>query len=90
MNVPPFYQIGWSDSHYRDIRLEYRPDISAPTFRLVRLFPNGEESYITLLTNEAVRLYNALGQQLQTFAKVEKSYKEPDHSGWHSDPIGSD
>ena len=89
----PFYQIGWSDSHKRDIRLEIDGSMSAPIFRLCRYMPDGQCTYINMMMGEAVRLYNALSQALNTQQNCSKHYREPDKSGWdepEDDPLGSD
>lgn len=93
----PFYQIGWSDSHRRDIRLEIEGSMSGPKIRLIRYLANGDITYLNLLLGEAVRLYNALGQVIYSQQQCQKLYQEPDKSGWASDyytedddPIGSD
>lgn len=91
----PFYQIGWSDSHGRDIRLETTGSLSAPMVRLIRYYSNGEPTYINLLMGEAMRLYNALGQMIYNQQQCQKQYAEPDKSNWHDygdqdDPLGSD
>ena len=98
MGANGFYQIGWSDSHRRDIRLEVEGSISAPMVRIVRYLPNGEITFLTLLLGEAARLYNALGQFLGSQHQCQKQYTEPDKSNWldivaedpDDDPLGSD
>ena len=91
----PYYQIGWSDSHRRDIRLEIDGSMSAPILRLIRYLPNGDCTYVNMMLGEAVRLYNALGQALNSHCSCTKKYSEPDKSGWTStddedDPLSSD
>ena len=97
--MTPFYQIGWSDTHRRDIRLEVEGTMSAPIIRIVRYMPNGETTYVRLLMGEAMRLYNALGQMLNQHQDCQKQWREPDRSGWDIpepgpeddyDPLGSD
>lgn len=93
--VKPFYQIGWSDSHKRDIRLEVSGGLSAPMFKLCRYNEAGELTYINLLMGEAVRLHNALGQAIYGHQQCVKQYKEPDKGSWgfgqeEDDPLGSD
>ena len=78
----PFYQIGWSDTHRRDIRLEVTGSMSAPLYRLVRYLPTGDMSYLNLMEAEAARLYNALGQALAYHIETKKLYVEPDHGAW--------
>ena len=89
----PYYQIGWSDSHKRDIRLEVDGSMSAPIFRLIRYLPDGQTSYINMMAGEAVRLYNALGQAMNTQQQCTKHYRQPDKTKWdepEDDPLGSD
>lgn len=99
--MTPFYQIGWSDSHRRDLRLEIDGTMSAPIVRIARHLANGDVTYINLLMGEAVRLYNALGQFIYGHQQCEKQYREPDKSHWsvdgsvhpedeEDDPLGSD
>ena len=94
--ITPFYQIGWSDSHRRDIRLEVEGSLSGPKIRLIRYLANGDTTYLNLLMGEAVRLYNALGQVIYNQQNCEKQYREPDRSNWEpdypedDDPLGSD
>lgn len=96
--VKPYYQIGWSDSHHRDIRAEVHGSMSAPIIRLVRYQESGDQTYINLLLGEAARLYNAIGQILNYQCQTEKKYAEPDKSGWsyisaedpEDDSLGSD
>jgi hypothetical protein len=88
-----FYQIGWSDSHHRDIRLEVEGSLSAPIFRISRKQVNGETTYIRLLMGEAVRLYNALGKAIYNQQQVEKQYRETEWAEFpdeEDDPLGSD
>ena len=96
-----FYQIGWSPSHRRDIRLEVEGTLSAPIVRISRYQANGEVTYIRLLMGEAVRLYNALGQVIYNQQKCEKQYMEPQweplpdadpeqEAAEEDDPLGSD
>ena len=90
------YQIGWSRSHRRDIRLEVTENVSAPLIRIARYTVNGEVTYVSLLMAEACRLYNALGKVLNHVQQTEKVYQEPDKSNWSArsedddDPVGSD
>ena len=93
----PFYQIGWSESHHRDIRLEIEGSLSAPVIRLARYQANGEVTYIKLLMGETVRLYDALGQVITNQRPTGKVYKEPCHDSWgcstedgEDDPVCSD
>ncbi len=94
----PFYQIGWSDTHHRDIRLEVEGSMSAPIIRISRYMVNGEATYVRLLMGEAMRLYNALGQFLGQHQQCTKQYREPEKD-WvipepepedDDDPLGSD
>ena len=92
----PFYQIGWSDSHHRDIRLEIEGSTSAPMVKIARYLMNGEITYVKLLFGEAVRLHDALGQMIYNQRTTVKLYKAPSHALWtgpednEDDPLGSD
>ena len=85
MITHPFYQIGWSDSHHRDLRLEVHGSVSAPIIRIARYQANGEVTYLNLLLGEAGRLYNALSEVLRRQCMVSKQYQEPDRSAWEID-----
>ena len=89
----PYYQIGWSDTHKRDIRLEIDGSMSAPIYRLTRYMPDGQITYINLMMGEVLRLYNALSQALNNQQTCNKHYTAPDKNGWdlpEDDPLGSD
>lgn len=61
-----YFQIGFSESHKRDIRLEIKGDLSRSSLSLCKKLPSGGETYISLTLEEARRLHNALGQVLDT------------------------